>query len=47
MKHQAHIDDSQGIEDVIVTATRRETNIMETPLADISRISRRANRVWN
>ena len=25
--------DSQGIEDVIVTATRRETSIMETPLA--------------
>ena len=40
-------DDSQGIEDVIVTATRRETNIMETPIADISRISGRTNRVWN
>ena len=25
--------ESQGIEDVIVTATRRETNIMETPIA--------------
>ena len=25
--------ESQGIEDVIVTATRRETSIMETPLA--------------
>ena len=25
--------DSEGIEDVIVTATRRETNIMETPIA--------------
>ena len=25
--------DSAGIEDVIVTATRRETNIMETPIA--------------
>ena len=25
--------DSDGIEDVIVTATRRETSIMETPLA--------------
>jgi iron complex outermembrane receptor protein len=30
--------ESQGIEDVIVTATRRETNIMETPLA-ISAVS--------
>ena len=26
-------DDSQGIEDVIVTATRKETNILKTPIA--------------
>ena len=31
--------DSEGIEDVIVTATRKETNIMETPIEDLANLN--------